>query len=139
MRQGMLFLTALLLVCLLLSSCGVSEREARDGAERFLLAVQNGDYETAAAQMHPTYRASAEELREYLSAVEDSLGIRFADGMILSGYTSFQKDDHHPTVGGAYAVLEGTMDVGTAAVRFIVTVIRDGDGYGIFNIRFESA
>ena len=106
--------------------------------ERFLLAVQNGDYEGACAEMHPTYRASAEELREYLTSVEEKLGIRFADGMILVGYTSFLEDDHHPTIGGAYAVLEGAMDVSTASVRFTVTVIRDDNGFGIFNIAFET-
>ncbi len=139
MKKNAVLLSILVLVCLLLSSCGISAQETRDSTERFLLAVQNGDYEAAAEQMHPTYRATAEELREYLTEVEESLGIRFADGMILSGYTSFQKADRHPTVGGAYAVLEGRMDVGTAAVQFTVTVIRDGDGYGIFNIQLQAA
>ena len=139
MKKRVAVLAILLALCLLFTSCGISKQEARDYAEHFFLALQNRDYEEASLWMHPTYRASAEVLEEYFGGIEEQLGIRFADGMILSGYTSYQADNHHETIGGAYAALEGYMDVGVTAVQFVVTVIRDTSGCGIFDVKFQPA
>lgn len=133
-KRVLIFILAVLLVFPTLSACGrkINLNDAKYTMGKFFTAIGEGDYTAAARLMHVSTGITAYNVESYLASVEKKVGASFADGITNIRYTSYKELPYNGVPGGSKFRVWGTMNIGNAKdLPFIISLIMDGDGYGI--------
>ena len=135
-RKNALRIIALALCVMLvlpaLASCkgGVKLSEAKELAAQFVTLLGDGEYEEAEALLHPSRPA---DLAQFAEAIEADGGIVFGDGAEIERFTNFSTALYESEVGGALCSLSFTGTAGGDEIHGSIEIVRNGDGYGIYN------
>ena len=129
-------LSCILLLNLVCTSCsgGVSKNEAIACIEQFWNAVVIEDYEAADALLHPDYPL---DVPEYLSSIEAKHGVDFQSGVCIEKYTGFSSAYYLSDVKGSQYELTMRAEIGTTDARFVISVVRNDNGFGIYHIKID--
>lgn len=129
-------LLALLLCLCPLTACagGVDSDQAKVFIGDFFAAVAAEDYETAETYLHPQRPA---DLEAFLTGIEEKERIDFQAGITIDRYTGFSSTLYDSTVEGATLELTMRATVGDQRVTFIVEIVENEDGYGIYNLNVD--
>ena len=122
----------LVLFILTLSSCGVPEivDKAKDHSERFILSL-SGDLEETVSFMHPDFWPGADRFAEYLGQLERAGEIDFSDGVEILN-CEFNSLGVEMEIDGTYYTHICEIAVSGKTLHMYVTVIDDGNDYGVF-------
>ena len=134
--KGFLALLLLLCVCLLSVGCGrgIKRGDAKETAEAFLAAVEKGDLESARSYLHPQ---SPLDVEEYLDGIEARRGIDFQKEIEIRRYTEYSSELYDSDVDGSEYELEMQITVDGVPLRFGIEIVKNGFGYGIYEIDLE--
>ncbi len=139
-KRALIFLLAIFLVLPAFSACSkaITLDDAKYTMGKFFSAIGAGDLDSAAALMHISTGITAGRVETYLAEVEDKVGGSFNDGISNIRYTSFEQLPYNGVPGGSKFRVYGTLNIGKAVgVSFIISLIMDGDGYGISVVDFN--
>ena len=123
-------------LCVSLVGCGgrVKKNEAKEIAQAFLEAVENGDFEAAKAYLHPEKPLDVEK---YFAGIEGRENIDFQKGIEIKRYTGFSASLYDSEVGGSEFELEMNIIADGVAFELTVDVVRNDLGYGIYEIDLD--
>ncbi len=132
------FALILLFACIFsFASCGkgLSVKDAKADAARFFSDLENGDYEGAAARMHPSRKIGAEALEARMTAI----GIDPAVGIERIRYSSVSASYYDTEVGGSSVELEMQVlfEGASAEIEFELTFVKNDAGYGIYELEID--
>ena len=129
----LIILSCLLLLNLLCTSCsgGINKNEAIACIEQFWNAIVIEDYETAEALLHHDYYL---DIPKYLSTIESESGVDFQSGVCIEKYTGFSSSYYDSRVDGSRYELTMNAEIGTTTATFIIEVVRNNNGFGIYHI-----
>ena len=127
---GLSFLLLLNLVCAACSD-GVNKNEAIACIEQFWNAIVIEDYEAAETRLHQDYHL---DIKKYLSAIETESGVDFQSGVCIEKYTAFSSSYYDSRVNGSRYELTMKAEIGTTDATFIIEVVRNDNGFGIYHI-----
>lgn len=131
LRLAVLALCVLLIIPALVScKGGIKGVEARTLATQFITLLGDGKYDEAETLFHPTRPA---DLVQFAEAIEADGGIRFGDGAEIDQYTNFKNELYDSEVNGALYVLSFKGTAGGDAIHGSIEIVRNDDGYGIYN------
>ncbi|MBQ3099977.1 MAG: hypothetical protein IJC50_03195 [Clostridia bacterium] len=125
-------------VCLLsLSACkgGISGDEAKATVNEFFEAVVNENYEEANALLHPDRYTDSSE---FFLSIEEESGLDFQQGIEIVKYSGFSSSYYNSEVGGSRYELTMQVKIGESDMSFSVEIVKNGNGYGIYNLHLES-
>ena len=130
-----LLLVALLTLSLLtaVTSCGkgISGDEAKAFIGDFLAEISEGDYEAAEEFLHPDRPA---DLKSFFEETEAEDGVDFQAGIEIEKYTNFKSSLYNTSVGGSAYELTMKTVVGENEVLFTIEIVKNNNGYGIYNL-----
>lgn len=140
MKKALRILSVLMIVCLCalpLSACegGIKGDEAKAFINDFFAAIVAEDYETAEGMLHPQRPA---DLKAFLQTVEEKEGVDFQNGIEIERYTGFSSSYYDSTVDGSTYELTMRTKVGEKTVRFVVEIVKNDAGYGIYNLNIDT-
>ena len=130
-----------ILICMMTVLCmvscggGISGDEAKATINDFFAAISSEDYAKAEALLHPERAA---DMEEFILTVEKDKGIDFSKGIKIEDYTGFSSAVHDSSVGGSRYELSIKTSVGEAPVDFTIEVVRNDNGYGIYNLILDT-
>ena len=129
----LMILSLILFLQLVCTSCngGVSKNEAIACIEQFWNAIVIEDYEAAYARLHQDYHL---DIKQYLSAIETESGVDFQSGVCIEKYTGFSSSYYDSRVDGSRYELTMKAEIGTTDAQFIIEVVRNEHGFGIYHI-----
>ncbi len=134
LRKVLILFLAVSLISPSLWGCGrkITLDDAKYTMGKLFDAVRDSDYQGVARLMHVSTSTTASKVETYLSEVEEKVGGYFSDGLTNIRYTSYEELPYNGVPGGSKFRIYGTMNVGLSVnVPFIISLIMDGDGYGI--------
>ena len=134
--KTMLIATICCLSILALVSCGggIKGDEAKVLINDFFAAVVEEDYEKAETFLHPERPG---DLEEFFLNIEDKENVHFEAGITVEKYTGFSASYYDSTVGGSTYELTMRAKVGEQAVQFIIEIVKNEAGYGIYNLNVD--
>ena len=120
-----------------LNSCGggIAQSEAKEHIEGFLAAIVEEDYTKAQTFLHPERPADLENFFLKVEAEED---IDFQAGIEIKKYTGFSSSLYDGTVDGPTYELTVKTQVGGRTVEFEIEVVRNDNGFGIYNLDIDT-
>ena len=128
------FLICLCIFSLVSCGSGISDDEAKSHANDFFAAVGAGDFKKAEGFLHPERPA---ELETFFQGIEETMNIDFQAGITIEKYTGFSSTVYDSTVDGATYELIIQTKVGDTAVKFTVEIVRNDNGFGIYNLGLD--
>lgn len=111
--------------------------EAKKTVNDFFELLGTDDYESMAALMHPDREATEEVLSTYFKDIETEEMIDFSAGITDVKHTGFEAAMHDTKYGGGKYELSGNAKAGQVLFEFEITVVRNDNGYGIYDIEIE--
>ena len=130
--------TVLIVIALSLSAlvgCAnkVSGKEARATFDAFLTAVDAENYEAARIHLHPLI--SGTNLSEYFATLREEKGIDFTEGISEVKLVGFYAAFYDTAIDGSSYEMElhAKTVAGDVPIYISCTVVRNDDGYGIYN------
>ena len=135
--RNILFFSLALLCAASLASCGnaIKKDEAKAVVNDFFNAIVAEDYKTAKGLLHPDRPA---DLETFFQNVEQREGVDFQSGIEIKKYTGFSSSVYDSTVGGSRYELTMRTTVGEDTVTFTVEVVKNENGYGIYNLDLDT-
>ena len=133
-KRALAFLLVIFLILPTFSACGrkITLDDARYTMGKFFTEIGKGDYYAVSKLMHPSTGISESNVQNYISEVENELGVSFGDGISNIRYTSYEELPYNGVVGGSKFRIYGTLTIGsTPGVPFALSFKMDPDGYGI--------
>ena len=133
-----LLLAVIACCCILsLNSCGnrITQSEAKEHIEGFLAAIAEEDYTKAQTFLHPERPA---DLESFFLKVEAEGDIDFQAGIEIKRYTEFSSTLYDGTVDGSTYELTAKTTVGERNIEFEIEVVRNDNGYGIYNLDIDT-
>ena len=133
-----IFVIFTLTAVLLLSSCGqgISTDEAKSCADEFYKCIEEENYPAAAELMHPDRGTTAEQLEEFFTNVEETVGVDFSKG-IEAKYNGISSSLYNSNVGGAYLELRGELTVDGYIFDLILEFVRTDGVFGLDNFQLD--
>lgn len=130
-------ISAFLLCCLLacaLASCGSGiDGETKNYLDGFLSAIVNEDYEEAETHLHPERSA---DLKSFLANIEANESIDFQKGIKIEKYKDLSAEFDAEVAGyNREIIMRGK--VGGVSMRFIVNIVQNANGYGIYELKID--
>lgn len=123
-------------ICSLVScSGGIKRGEAKAQINDFFAAVSEEDYEKAQTLLHPDRPA---DLEKFFSRAEDEENIDFQKGIKILRYTGFSSSYYDTTVDGSAYELTMMTSVGEQEVEFVIEVVKNEKGFGIYNLDLDT-
>ena len=124
-------------VLILLSGCsgGIKGDEAKAHINKFLEAVEAGDYELAESYLHPE---SPADLQIFFEALKAEEAIDFSLGTEIVKYTGFSSSYYDSTVNGSAYELEFDAEIGKREVEIEIEIVSNDNGYGIYNFDIDT-
>ena len=89
------------------------------------------DYSKAEALLHPERPA---ELENFFLSIEEEKSIDFQEGIEIKKYTGFSSSYYDSTVDGSTYELTMETTVGAKTVEFTIEIVKNENGYGIYNL-----
>jgi len=132
MKKVVLTVLACLLVCCAVS-CGnaIKGDEAKAVINDFFDAVVAEDYDKAEELLHPSRPV---DMEAFFLQVEQEESMDFQEGIEIERYTGFSTSWYDSSVDGSRYELSMRAKVGDNTVSFTVEIVRNEDGYGIYNV-----
>ena len=129
----------LLLLISLLTSCenAVSSDEAKELTLEMFECIEKDLYEDAAGLMHPSRHANADFLRIYIEEIEQDTGADFSDGIEIDYQIGFSSALYDSDVKGSRYGIEYIVKVGEYTFEAEIEVVRNDEGFGIYDIEFD--
>lgn len=121
--------------CLVSCDNGIKRDEAKATINEFFAAVVAEDYDKAESLLHPERPAGAEA---FFSKVENAENIDFQAGIEVEKYTGFSSALYDSTVNGPTYELTMRTKVGDRKVIFTIEIVKNENGYGIYNINLDT-
>lgn len=132
-------LILLVLCSLLLSSCGISVDDGKTLVGDFCTALKGDDYERAAQLIHPSNEATAEQLRESISTIENRYSIDFSDGVSFLRCINMSSNSNIGTNGKVNSLsLSYEVVISGEELILSVVIVDSSEGYGIYSFVIES-
>ena len=126
---------ACLCVCSLVScGNGIKGDEAKALINDFFVAIVAEDYDKAESFLHPERPA---DLESFLLNVEQEENVDFQAGIEIEKYTGLSSSMYDSTVNGSTYELTMRTKVGDKAVKFTIEIVKNENGYGIYNLDLE--
>ena len=133
MKKLISLLVVIFIVSLSLFSC-IDGEKAREDAVDFLSALEDEDYESARALLHPDFKI---DMEKEISALEKQEGIDFSEGIDVYKFTGFSSAHYDSQVDGSLYETTVNIAVGGKKGSLTVTLVDNDKGYGIYNFIFE--
>lgn len=130
-KATLIFIILNVVITLVSCSGGIKGDVAKATINDFFDAVVAEDYDKAEALLHSNRPADLEEFFEH---VEESEGLDFQAGIEIEKYTGFSSSFYDSEVGGSRYELTMKTKVGAKSVTFVIEVVGNDSGYGIYNI-----
>lgn len=124
--------------CILsLASCsgGIKGDDAKAFIDDFFAVIVAEDYDNAETFLHPERPA---DLETFLLGVEEDQNIDFQAGIEIEKYIGFSSSLYDSTVGGSRYELTMRTKVGDKEVKFIIEIVKNESGYGIYNLNLDT-
>ena len=127
---------ALLLLLTSLTACsgGITREEAKTAMDALLTALDNENYAEAAALYHPDAAMTEDLLAAFAGQIKTKVGIDLTEGAVVEKITGMSSSYYDSTVGGSRYALTARIKAGDKTADLTVEVIRNGKGYGIFQV-----
>ena len=125
-----------LFVCSL-ASCGngIKGDEAKAYINDFFVAIVAEEYDKAECFLHPERPA---DLETFLLDVENEENVDFQEGIEIEKYTGFSSSLYDSTVAGSTYELTMRTKVGNKTVKFTIEIVKNENGYGIYNLDLDT-
>ena len=137
-------LAIILVLCTLcLSSCGILKElkagmdEAIILVENFCTALANDDFDTAKGYLHPDSTPKQDELSTFITKLEQTHSIDFSDGVSFKRRTDAGSTYYDSDYDGSVHEIEYEISVGSVTTHFFFVVVKNDNGYGIYNFGTE--
>lgn len=137
-------LAIILVLCTLcLSSCGIfKELKAGMGeaivlVEDFCTSLSNDNFDTAKGYLHPDSTPSQDELSVFITKLEQTHGIDFSDGVAFKHRRGIRSAYYDSSYDGSVHEIDYEIVVGGVSVDFFFTVVKNDNGYGLYNFGVE--
>ena len=137
MKIKSLFLIVMaLLLCVSLVSCSkrVKRDEAKEMTELLLDAVEAADFEKAKTYLHPD---RAFDVAKLFNSIEERENVDFQKGIEIKKYTNFSSSLYDSEVDGSDYELDMDILVDGVIFELSIEVVRNDDGYGIYDIELD--
>ena len=120
-----------------LASCsgGIKGDDAKAFINEFFATIVSEDYDKAETFLHPERPA---DLETFLLGVEEDQNIDFQAGIEIEKYIGFSSSLYDSTVGGSRYELTMRTKVGDKEVKFIIEIVKNESGYGIYNLNLDT-
>ena len=118
-------------------SCGngIKGDEAKALINDFFVAIVAEDYDKAESFLHPERPA---DLEAFLLNVEQEENVDFQAGIEIEKYTGFSSSMYDSTVNGSTYELTMRTKVGDKTVKFTIEIVKNENGYGIYNLDLDT-
>ena len=137
-------LAIILVLCTLcLSSCGILKElkagmdEAIILVEDFCTALANDDFDTAKGYLHPDSTPKQDELSTFITKLEQTHSIDFSDGVSFKRRTDAGSTYYDSDYDGSVHEIEYEISVGSVTTHIFFVVVKNDNGYGIYNFGIE--
>lgn len=130
---------AVLALTLTLSACAnsVSGTEA-DGILRALLtALDNEDYEEAAALYHPDASMTANRMADFCAQSLSAAGIDLTQGATVGRKLNMRSAAYDSNYSGGVYEMTVELRVGETTAELVLCVVRNEEGYGIMSAEWK--
>ena len=134
LKSIILVMLAALLSLSLIACNGIKRKDAKEMAEAFLGAVENGDFENARSYLHPEKPL---DLERYFNGIEEREGIDFQKGIEIKRYVDYSSSLYDSEVKGSDYELEMNIIVDGVGFEFSVDIVKNDLGYGIYDIDID--
>ena len=124
----------ILLVSLSACSGGISGSEAKAYINDFLKEVEKGEYTAAETYLHPDRPADLQAFFEGVAAEEN---LDFSQ-ISVEKYTNFASALYESAVGGARYALTMKVSVSGKPVKMEIEIVKNDNGYGIYNFDLDA-
>ncbi len=108
----------------------ISGNEAKAFINGFFDAVEAKDYNRASAFLHPDV---TDDLKTFFEGMENKYDLDFSL-IDITKYTGFYSTLYDSKIGGSVYRLSMNVKVGDKEVQMQIQVVRNDDGYGIYNL-----
>ncbi len=135
--KNILLLTLSCLCMIFLVSCsgGIKGDEAKTFINDFFSAIVAEDYDKAEEFLHPERPA---DLESFLLGIENEEDIDFQSGIKIEKYTGFSSAFYDSSVEGSTYGLTMRTKVGDDTVKFTIEIVKNENGYGIYNLDLDT-
>jgi len=129
---------ALFAVCCIglgmLASCGSGvDPKIESFVKDFFAAIVAEDYEKAETFLHPERPA---DMKAFLDSIEENEKLDFQKGIKIEKYIKYT-EGYEQDVGGYRHELKIRTNVGGVTVRFIVDIVENRNGSGIYELKID--
>ena len=140
MKKLFISITLAVIACLCMfsfTSCVESMIQDKEKAfiNDFFAAISDENYSEAETFLHPERPA---DLETFFLNVEDKTDIDFQNGIEIEKYTGVSSAKYDSTVNGSTCEITLRANVGNEKVTFIIEIVNNDNGYGIYNLDVES-
>jgi hypothetical protein len=117
------------------SACsgGISGDDAKSFVNDFLSTVADGDYAKAESFLHPDRPA---DLQNFFESIEKEKNVDFSI-IKFERYTGFESSVYNSAVDGSMYSIEMDISVSDRAADLEVELVRNDNGYGIYEIDID--
>ncbi|MBE5731114.1 MAG: hypothetical protein E7350_04110 [Clostridiales bacterium] len=112
----------------------ITTDEAKEQVNALISAVSSGDFDEAEKLLHPSRKT---DLEAYFNRAEAVEGVDFQAGIEITKYTGFSSALHETEVDGAEYELEMNVLVSGKALELTVEIVRNDQGFGIYEIDID--
>lgn len=125
----------LVFVMCMTSACsgGISGDDAKSFVNDFLSTVADGDYAKAESFLHPDHPA---DLQKFFESIEQEKNVDFSI-IKFEKYTGFESSVYNSAVDGSMYSIEMDISVSDRAADLEVELVRNDNGYGIYEIDID--
>lgn len=133
-------LAVLLVAAMSLTACGdsVTREETKAASEALFAALSTKDYQAASALFHPEADMTPDRVAAFCEQLHSQTGLDFSKGATIERYTGMSASLFDSNVGGSRYELTMKVKVGETTATFRVEVVRNDDGFGIYNLHYDS-
>lgn len=136
--KRMLSILLLAAVVLSLTGCsgGVDQEKAHADVAAFFEAVAAEDFAAAESYLHPSRQ---QDLEIFFAVLEgQNPGLDFQAGVTVAHDTNFSWSWYTSKVSGSQYTRAYVLTVGEVTLHATVQIVRNGDGYGIYELSFDT-
>lgn len=126
---------AVLAACLTGCGLGIKKDEATEHIKGFFAAVEDGNFEDAEAYLHPD---KPDSLEEFFSAAEDDKSVDFQSGIEIETYKFVSSSVYDSDFGGSQYTTTVKTKIGDREIGITVRTVRNDNGFGIYDLKFEA-
>ena len=129
------FLVVMLVFSLCACSKGISGKEAKQHVNEFLEKVKAEDYSAAEEYLHAERPA---DIQMFFEGLEHAEGVDFST-VSIKEYTGLRSTLYDSTVGGSTYTLMMKLSVSGKTAELEIELVRNENGYGIYNLDVDVA